>query len=40
MFKCDKLMATNVGVGVYHKKKRKKWIGEQEEIFKVKDNQI
>ena len=40
MFKCDKLKATNVSVGVYHKKKRKKWIGDQEEIFKVKENQI
>ena len=40
MFKCDKLKATNVSVGVYHKKKPRKWIGDQEEIFKAKENQI
>ena len=40
MFKCDKLKVTDVSVGVYHKKKRKKWIGDQEEVFKIKENQI
>ena len=40
MFKCDKLKATDVSVGVYHQEKCKKWIGDQEEVFKIKENQI
>ena len=38
MFKCDKLKATNVSFGVYHKIKTKKMIGYQEEIYKIKEN--